>query len=163
MDYLFFQTILRLILALLILYDIVCQWVVHLFAYMTQWFSEEMHLNLSKVDVCFTIPKKHFHMHSGLPHLQYLFNYLPNVGWTYGECIETHWSHVNPLSLSTWEISNRMWHEVMNDNWGAWNWQKTLKFGKSILIYWSLHSHNTVFSGMFLMCSLEKAHEMYIK
>lgn len=56
-----------------------------------------------------------------------------------------------------------MWHEVMNDNWGAWNWQKTLKFGKSILIYWSLHSHNTVFSGMFLMCSLEEAHEMYIK
>ncbi|KAI1787680.1 hypothetical protein LXA43DRAFT_895864 [Ganoderma leucocontextum] len=48
----------------------------------------------------------------------------------YREWIETHWSHMNPLTLSTCEMSIGMRHEVLNDNWGSWNWQKMLEFDK---------------------------------
>lgn len=141
MDYLFFSTILGLMLMILISYDIICQWAVHLFAHMIKWFPEDMCINQSKVTVCFAILKKHFHMYSSSPHSQFSFNYLPYVGCTYGKCIETHWSHVNPLALSTREMGSGMHHEVMNDNWGAWNWQKTLEFSMCFLACKLICSH----------------------
>ncbi|PIL29361.1 hypothetical protein GSI_09412 [Ganoderma sinense ZZ0214-1] len=146
MDYLYFSTLLGVVLVILISYDIVCQWARHLFKRMFEWFPSEMHVTQTQLEeMRFAIPKKHFRVHGGSPHSQYSFNYLPRVGRTYGERIETHWSHMNPLALSTREMSIGMRHDVLNDNWGAWNWQKTLEF------------------GYFLLRSLEEAHEMRIK
>ncbi|KAI0739254.1 hypothetical protein C8Q80DRAFT_1065055, partial [Daedaleopsis nitida] len=52
------------------------------------------------------------------------FNFLPKVGRTYAEGIENNWSHKNPVALSTPEMSPELRHEVMNNHWEAWNWQK---------------------------------------
>ena len=131
MDYLYFLTLIGVVLLILISYNIACQWARHLFKRMFEWFLSEMQVAWEQLDeMCFAIPKKHFRVHGGSLHSQYSFNYLPRVGQTYSEWIETHWSHMNPLALSTREMSIGMRHDVLNDNGGSWNWQKTLEFGK---------------------------------
>ena len=130
MDYLYFSTLLGVVLIILISYDIVCQWARHLFERMVKYFPVEMHIDRAKIEeVRFAIPKKHFRVHGGSPHSQYSFNYLPRVGRTYGERIETHWGHMNPVTLSTREMSPPLRHEVMNDHWASWNWQKLIELG----------------------------------
>ncbi|KAI0730668.1 hypothetical protein C8Q76DRAFT_612418, partial [Earliella scabrosa] len=119
MDYLVFSTLIGLILALLISYDIACQWCKNLFARMEQHFPPHMHIDRSKVkDIRFAIPKKHFRVHGGEPHSRWSLNLLRWVGRTYGEWIEAHWSHMNPLATSTREMGPGMRHEVYNDHWG---------------------------------------------
>ncbi|TBU37904.1 hypothetical protein BD309DRAFT_875464, partial [Dichomitus squalens] len=107
MDYLYFSTLLGVILAILISYDIVCQWYKNLFSRMVEDFPEEMWIDQSRWDsIRFAIPKKHWKVHGSNPsHSRFSLNYLPHVGRTYGEGIESHWSHMNPLSLSTREMS----------------------------------------------------------
>ena len=101
MDYLYFSTLVGVyLLLLLISYDIACQWACHLFKRMLQYFPTEMHIDRAQVNVRFAIPKKHFRVHGGSPHSQFSFNYLRYVGRTYGEGIESHWSHMNPLLKS---------------------------------------------------------------
>ncbi|KAI0757483.1 hypothetical protein C8Q80DRAFT_1092841, partial [Daedaleopsis nitida] len=134
MDYLVFSTVLGVILALLFSYDIVCQWCKKFFTRMQENFLPAMQINLQRVpEIRFAIPKHHYRVHGGEPHSQWSLNYLPRVGRTYGEGIEVHWSHINPLAKSTREMSPGMRHEVYNDHWGAWNWQKTISFGNTLL------------------------------
>ena len=136
MDYLYFSTLLGIILAILISYDITCQWYKNLFSRMIEDFPESMWIDQSRWEnIRYAIPKKHWKVHGSNPsHSRFSLNYLPRVGRTYGEGIETHWSHMNPLSLSTREMSPGMRHEVYNDHWGAWNWQKIIAFGKTFLL-----------------------------
>ncbi|KAI0689410.1 hypothetical protein C8T65DRAFT_700260 [Cerioporus squamosus] len=128
MDYLVFSTLIGiLILALLLLYDIACQWSKHFFKRMEENFPPIMQIDRTKVkDIRFAIPKHHYCVHGGEPHLRWSLNFLRWVGRTYGEGIESHWSHVNPLALSTREMGLGMRHETYDDHWGAWNWQKTI-------------------------------------
>ncbi|OJT14652.1 hypothetical protein TRAPUB_8795 [Trametes pubescens] len=133
MDYLVLSTVLGILLSLLFSYDIACQWYKHLFKRMLEDYPPEMHIDRSKIDeIRFAIPKKHFRVH-GPNHSHFSLNFLPRVGRTYGEGIETQWGVLNPLALSTREMSPGMRHEVFNDHWGAWNWQKTIGFGDFLL------------------------------
>lgn len=130
MDYLVFSTLAGVVLRLLISYDIACQWFKNLFRRMIEDFPAEMHLDQTKIDeIRVAIPKKHYRVH-GPNHSHFSLNYLPRVGRTYGEGIETQWGVLNPLALSTREMSPGTRHEVFNDHWGAWNWQKTVGFRK---------------------------------
>ncbi|KAI9068488.1 hypothetical protein FKP32DRAFT_1561583, partial [Trametes sanguinea] len=132
------------ILCLLISYDIVCQWYKHLFKRMVEDFPKEMQIDRDKVEIRFAIPKKHFRVH-GPNHSRFSLNYLPHVGRTYGEGIDTQWGVLNPLALSTREMNPGTRHEVFDDHWGAWNWQKTVNFAS------------------FFLHSLEEAHVMKIR
>ncbi|KAH9851013.1 hypothetical protein C2E23DRAFT_733773 [Lenzites betulinus] len=132
MDYLLFSTLVGVLQALMISYDIVCQWCRHLWERMMN-LPPEMHIDRGKVpDVRFGIPKEHIRVH-GPGHSKFSFNFLPRVGRTYGEGIESQWSFMNPLSLSTREMTLGLRHELMNDHWGSWNWSKVMAFGPSLL------------------------------
>ncbi|KAH9911956.1 uncharacterized protein BXZ73DRAFT_21051, partial [Epithele typhae] len=74
----------------------------------------------------FAIPKKHWHVH-GANHAQWSLNYLQYVGRTYGEGVESHWGHMNPVHTSTCEMEPGGRHEVVDDHEGAWNWQKIVR------------------------------------
>ncbi len=129
MDYLFFSTLIGVIIVILLIsYDIACQWNRNLISRMVS-FPMDMWLDLGRTTLRFAIPKKHFRVH-GANHSRYSFNFLPFVGRTYGEGIESHWSHMNPVALSAREMSPGVRHEHLNDHWGAWNWQKIVGFGK---------------------------------
>lgn len=127
MDYIFFATLLGVIfLILLISYDIACQWQRNLLKRMVE-FPEAMRFDAAAKTLRFAILKKHFRVH-GPNHSRYSFNFLPHVGRTYSEGIESHWSHMNPVALSAREMSPGARHELLNDHWGAWNWQKIIAF-----------------------------------
>ncbi|KAI0696131.1 hypothetical protein C8T65DRAFT_583713 [Cerioporus squamosus] len=141
MDYLFFSTLVGVvIIILLISYDIACQWNRNLLSRMAN-FPVDMWIDLSRTTLRFAIPKKHSRIH-GANHSRYSFNFLPFVGRTYGEGIESHWSHMNPIALSAREMSPGVRHEHLNDHWGAWNWQKIIRFGTSFLK--ALHKARTM-------------------
>ena len=127
MDYIMLATLIRVIVALLISYDIVCQWSKN-FSKRIQDFPPEMCLDFSRTPVRYGIPKKHFRVH-GPNHSKYSFNYMRRVGRTYGERIETHWGHMNGVANSTREMSLGGRHETMNDHWSSWNWDKILELG----------------------------------
>ncbi|KAI0654576.1 hypothetical protein C8Q70DRAFT_876809, partial [Cubamyces menziesii] len=132
MDYLAFRTLVGAALLLVISYDIVCQWTRHLWERMKNW-PPAIQIDESRIaDFRFGIPKEHIRVH-GPGHSRYSFNLLPYVGRTYGEGIESQWSYMNPLALSTREMSLGMRHELMNDHWGSWNWRKILGFGPTLL------------------------------
>ncbi|RDX40435.1 hypothetical protein OH76DRAFT_1459514 [Lentinus brumalis] len=141
MDYLFFSTLLGvIIIILLVSYDIACQWSINLVKRMAD-FPIDMWLDLSRTTLRYAIPKKHFRVH-GPNHSRFSFNFLRGVGRTYGEGIESHWSHMNPVALSAREMSPGVRHEHLNDHWGAWNWQKIVGFGLHFLR--SLHEARTM-------------------
>ncbi|KAH9885590.1 hypothetical protein C8Q73DRAFT_659447, partial [Cubamyces lactineus] len=131
-DFVLFSTLLGSTLPLLLSYDIACQWSRNLFTRMHE-LPESMHLDSNVVaETRFVIPKKHYRVH-GPNHSHFSLNYQEHVGRTYGEGIEAQWSHLNPIALSTREMNPGARHEVLNDNWGAWNWQKIVSFGSDFL------------------------------
>lgn len=133
MDYLMFSTLMEVLLALLISYDIVCQWCRHLWERMMK-LPPDMQIDRARIpEVRFGIPKEHIRVH-GPNHSKFSFNFLPHVGRTYGEGIESQWSFMNPLSMSTREMTLGSRHELMNDHWGSWNWSKVIAFGESASI-----------------------------
>ncbi|OJT07897.1 hypothetical protein TRAPUB_1209 [Trametes pubescens] len=131
MDYLIFSTVLGVILALLLSYDIVCQWYKNLPRRIKE-LPPRLYYDLTATEVRYAIPKKHIRVH-GPAHSRFSFNYLKNVGRTYGEGIEAQWAYLNPVSLSAREMGPGVRHEVLNDHWGAWNWQKIIDFAPRLL------------------------------
>ncbi|KAH9916110.1 uncharacterized protein BXZ73DRAFT_53996, partial [Epithele typhae] len=116
---------------LLISYDLACQWHKHLFNRITA-LPKPLDSALDNVSMRFAIPKKHWHVH-GAHHAQWSLNYLQRVARTYGEGIETHWGHMNPVHTSTSEMEPGGRHEVVDDHESSWNWQKIIGFASFFL------------------------------
>lgn len=163
MDYMLFATLMgiALLFRLVISYDIACQWHRKLPQRVAK-LPPTMQHDIAAADVTYAIPKKHYRVH-GPNHSQWSLNYKRQVGRTYGEGIESHWSHMNPISLSAREMSPGLRHEVLNDHWGAWNWQKIIGFG-TIFLSWVIadmfRSFTHMLTGPHLLRSLVEAHEM---
>ncbi|KAI0702101.1 hypothetical protein C8Q76DRAFT_802395 [Earliella scabrosa] len=131
MDYIVLATLMKIMVAIFISYDIACQWS-KAFAKRILDFPPEMRIDFSQTPVRYGIPKKHFRVH-GPNHSKYSLNLLPKVGRTYGERIETHWGHMNGLPNSAREMSPGGRHELMNDHWSSWNWQKIIELAQYLL------------------------------
>ncbi|KAI0083018.1 hypothetical protein BDY19DRAFT_901053, partial [Irpex rosettiformis] len=133
MDYILLCTLIGTSVAVFLTYDIACQYSKH-FARRVAEFPPCMRLDVARVDsIRWAIPKKHWRVHGEKGHSQFSLNYLPYSGRTYGEGIETGWSHMNPVSMSTKEMAPSSRREVIDDHWNSWNWQKTLGFGTLFL------------------------------
>ncbi|KAH9914760.1 uncharacterized protein BXZ73DRAFT_81524 [Epithele typhae] len=117
--------------SLLISYDLACQWHKRL-PQRAMDLPEELSNAIANLNLRFAIPKKHWHVH-GPNHAQWSLNFLALVGRTYGEGIESHWSHLNPVHTSTREMEPGGRHEVVDDHEGAWNWQKILAMASFFL------------------------------
>ena len=127
-DYLIISTLIGVHLVILFIsYDIACQYSVN-FRRRIGSLPQNMQIPPIEVQLHWAIPKKHFAVH-GPNHSRYSFNFLPGVGRTYGEGIESGWSHMNPISMSTKEMGPALRQEVLDDHWGSWNWIKILNFG----------------------------------
>ncbi|OJT05532.1 hypothetical protein TRAPUB_3648 [Trametes pubescens] len=107
---------------------------------MARNFPEEMRLDLEDVNVRWMIPKNHIAVH-GPKHSRYSLNFNDKVGRTYGEGVESSWSHLNPASMSTREMALATRHEVLDDHMGAWNWQKVIGLGGFVLHLCSMSAH----------------------
>jgi len=76
------------------------------------------------------IPKLHEPAHEHVGHEQYSFNYAVGVGKTDGECPERIWAAHNALgnSMKTQGPGSR--HDVLDDHFGFWNWEKYISMGE---------------------------------
>lgn len=110
-------------------YDIVCQWAIYLFICLT---TLPMHLQLIGVlfFVCFVVPKLHLRAHTLLCQRTYLLNYLPGSGRTDGEGVERPWVNISGMATSTQEMGPGSRHNMLDNHFGYWNWQKLVGLGE---------------------------------
>ncbi|KAI0650174.1 hypothetical protein C8Q79DRAFT_1108642 [Trametes meyenii] len=128
MDYLLVCTLLGvLVLFLVISYDVACQYCRNFEARLRRNFPVDQQLDLEEIKIRWMIPKNHIAVH-GPRHSQFSLNLADKVGRTYGEGVESSWSHLNPVSVSTREMALATRHEVLNDHMSSWNWHKTISF-----------------------------------
>jgi hypothetical protein len=110
-------------------YDIACQWSRNLKKRISQ-FPVEMQLSTSLVDsIKFVIPKFHIYGHGRQCQTKFSLNYLPHSARTNGEEPERWWAHINPISMSTREMTAGARHDTIDDHAGAWNWRKIVNLG----------------------------------
>ena len=77
------------------------------------------------------VPKLHLVGHGKRCQATYNLTYMPRVGMTHGEGVETIWSH--STSLATWSRENgpHARHATLDDHWMGWNWKKLVGLRKS--------------------------------
>lgn len=90
------------------------------------------------------IPKFHEPAHKDKDHDQYSFNFADGAGLSDGECPERVWGSHNMLANSTKTTGPGTLHDIYDDNFGFWNWQKYISMGKFYICGLILWSHTTV-------------------
>ncbi|TFK61246.1 hypothetical protein BDN72DRAFT_778454, partial [Pluteus cervinus] len=131
MDYMFFASLVFVsFLAMVVSYDIACQWSINLWARMLQY-DKSLHIPEGKrTSLLFLVLKFHLPAHISLCQTRYSFNLHSHVGRTDGEAPEHGWSQINPLAMSTSEMGPGARHDTLNDHFGDWNWRKTYQMGQ---------------------------------
>lgn len=120
------------LLIVCISYDIACQWFVNIFCRMTQWPSDlrpRAGLHLRPF-----IPKFHYWAHKEEDHEQFSLNYGDGAALSDGEAIERVWSGHNALAGSTKVSGPGTRQDVLDDNFGFWNYLKYVSIGLFITI-----------------------------
>ena len=92
------------------------------------WITSEIFMGLQ-----FFIPKLHIYGHREKCQYKYSFNYRKWSARTDREDPEQFWSHINPASLSTREMTPGARFDALDSHVTHWNWRKIVKFGMSIL------------------------------
>ena len=98
-------------------------------------FPETWHVNMSKVDIWFLVPKFHLLAHIESCQQSFSFNYVRFVGWTDGKAPERGWADLNGLAYSTREMGPGSRQDTLEDHLGDWNWKKITSMGKLHLIW----------------------------
>ncbi|KAF7345876.1 CxC2 domain-containing protein [Mycena venus] len=113
------------LLRLLVSYDIVCQWWKHLMECL-MLLPALVGCILILPMIAFVIPKMHIHAHTLLCGILYSLNLIPGSGQTDGEGIERPWANIGGIASSTRRMGPGARHDMMDDHWGHWNWQKLI-------------------------------------
>lgn len=132
MDYIVGSS-LRLAAALLVIlsYDIACQWFANLAQRILHWPAGiQLPPKMTTVPL---IPKLHEPGHKKKNHEQYSYNFAPGVGLTDGECPERIWAGHNALGNATKTQGPGSRHDVLDDHFGFWNWQKYSGMGATLM------------------------------
>ncbi|PPQ77567.1 hypothetical protein CVT26_006159 [Gymnopilus dilepis] len=133
MDYVFISAIhTYMLLLILISYDVACQWFKNLFSRLEDAWPPEPQLP-SVARLIPAIPKLHEPMHNTANHQVFSLNYIPGVGLSDLECPERVWSAHNALGNSTKTQGPGSRHDVLDDHFGFWNWQKFVGMGRTLL------------------------------
>jgi len=132
MDYIFASAIQKTtLLFILVSYDIACQWFVNLFTRAEHWPSD-LHLSSSTTFIP-AIPKLHEPMHKSLNHQVYSLNFIHGVGLSDLECPERVWAGHNAIGNSTKSQGPGSRHDVLDDHFSFWNWQKYTSMGSTLM------------------------------
>ncbi|KIL55518.1 hypothetical protein M378DRAFT_188665 [Amanita muscaria Koide BX008] len=101
----------------LVSYDIGCQWLKN-WQERTSKYEDDIQLS-DDVKLEIGIPSWHVNGHGTYCRNNYSFNYLPSVGQTCGEDIETSWLQTNSLAPSTREMGSGARKETLDDHWNG--------------------------------------------
>ena len=132
MDYVFLSAVVGiLLLALLITYDIACQWSINFKSRMAV-FPPEMRLP-DHVIVDTGIPKFHAPNHKEACQTVQSLNVKPGAARTDGEGIERNWSDLNPLAPSIKEMGPGSFSDTLDDHIHHRNFRKYVSLGMYVL------------------------------
>lgn len=133
MDFIVFSTLLGvLVTALTLSYDICCQWSRNLKSRIPQFPPNLRAVPMALLKkIKFVIPKFHLHNHGLNCHLNYNLNFLRWSAQSDLEDPERWWAHINPISMSTREMTAGARIDILNDHAAGWNWRKTTGFGET--------------------------------
>ncbi|KAK7024168.1 hypothetical protein VNI00_016546 [Paramarasmius palmivorus] len=111
-----------LIEALLLIYDIACQWIKHLLHRAALWPSP---LSLpTNATITPAIGKLHLAGHKEKDHEQFNLNLIPGAALIDGESNERTWGPHNCLGNSTRTMGPGAREDNLEGNFGDWNWEK---------------------------------------
>jgi hypothetical protein len=119
-------------LFMFISYDIVCVWWVHLMERLME-LPLLVHCFLIMPMICFVISKMHIKGHGPKCGPQFSLNLVPGSSQTDGEGIERPWSNISGIAASTRIMGPGARHDMIDDHWSHWNWQKLVSLGTSSL------------------------------
>ncbi len=132
MDFIFASAIQRFsVLFLLISYDIACQWFTNLFKRMQEHWPAHLKTPTS-LTLTPAVPKLHEPMHTA-SNQAYSLNFIPGVGTSDFECPERFWAGHNALGNATKTQGPGSCHDVLDDHFNFWNWQKYVGIGKTLM------------------------------
>ena len=116
----------------LLIYDIMCQYGVH----MDRRFTEASGLNIPEtITVIKAIGLFHVHGHQDSCLYRFAPTYIPGVGMVDGEVLETLWSMLNEISQSVRSATLATREEVLDDHMGDSNWKKLIKISAQSSIF----------------------------
>ena len=133
MDFIVFSMLVIVLITYLTLsYNICCQWSRNLKHQVnqlpdTRWVA----LNALLRKVKYVISKFHLHNHGLKCHLSFNLNFLHFSVQSNLEDPECWWAHINPISMSTREMTVGSHIYLINNHVAGWNWRKITGFGKS--------------------------------
>ncbi|KAJ7051194.1 hypothetical protein C8F01DRAFT_1091766 [Mycena amicta] len=132
MDWIFFSAIMSLtLLLLMILYNIACQWKLHLAERMKR-LPTHMQANLSEVTLQYGLPIWHADSHNKLCRDKNKLSIRPGAAKTDGEGIERVWAELNPASFSTKEMGLGNRADVLDDRIDNHNFLKNMTLGSTL-------------------------------
>ncbi|SJK99852.1 uncharacterized protein ARMOST_03163 [Armillaria ostoyae] len=144
MDFIFASTLQNFVMLLLgvISYDIACQWFVNLYKCMNGWPSNlriNRPLKLRPV-----ISKFHEPTHKVKKHHEFSYNLVKGLGNCDCEGPERIWGGHNNLGNSMKTMGPGSCHNMLDDHFGFWNWQKYIRMGKSLICKYkvAIKEHN---------------------
>ncbi|KAG6904850.1 hypothetical protein DXG01_006740, partial [Tephrocybe rancida] len=103
-------------------YDVACQWFIHLLERMENW--PEGYQIPSTTEIRPALPKMHETGHIREKHERLSLQYLLGAGMMDGESPERIWAGHNALRKATKTTGPGTRHDVLDDHFGWWNWQK---------------------------------------
>ena len=111
----------------LLLYDVMCQYFVHLY----ERFVKSPHLHMpSGLTILRSIGQFHVHGHVSQCFPRFSLNFMPGAGVQDGEIIETLWNKTNTVADSTRGMSAAHRREVIDDHMNDSNWMKVTRISE---------------------------------
>ena len=131
MDYCFasFLLFIHSALHIVISYDIMCQWSVHLLERLENDLPLRLQTTLPQEHLTFVIPKLHIKGHKYDCQMTYSLNLTSGSGRSDGEGIKRPWAHLGPIATSTREMGPGSHHDTLDDHLRHWNWKKLIGLG----------------------------------
>lgn len=116
----------------LVSYDIGCQWSKNL-EKRVALYSVSSSFKLSSLSYWrVVVPKFHLAGHGKGCQLKFNINFTKGAGRMSGEMIESGWAQSNSMAIWTRENGPFARRAVLDDHWGAENWQKLCRLRKSV-------------------------------
>ena len=110
----------------LVLYDVMCQYGVHL----AERFDRNPYLEWPRdMKMAKGIGLFHVHGHQRLCELRYSPSFIAGAGEVDGEILETMWASLNRVSGSTRTMSTSHRQEMLDWHMNDWNWKKLITIG----------------------------------
>ncbi|KAK7020162.1 hypothetical protein VNI00_017840 [Paramarasmius palmivorus] len=121
------------LLAALLVYDIACQWFIHLYERVANWPKEIDFPSSKSMKVRPAIGKLHEPGHKqGGDHQQYNLNLIEGSGHTDGESMERLWGEHNNLGNATKTMGPGSREDYIDSHVGSWNNDKYISMGQTL-------------------------------